>query len=77
MNKIVAWLLGQQPGVPHDPRLDDLDRLCDEAEEQRSEARQLRTHTERHGPERRRRIAQNHFGESMKEALHQRGWTQT
>jgi hypothetical protein len=77
MNKIVAWLLGQQPEARHDPRLVDLEQLGAEVEEQRSEARRLRAHTEKHGPERRRRVAQNHFGESIKEALHQRGWTQT
>jgi hypothetical protein len=48
----------------------------DEAEEFRAEAREVRAHAERIGPEQRWRLSKNHFGEGMKAALHQRGWTQ-
>lgn len=77
MNKVVAWLLGQQPERCVDPRLADLDRQRDEADEARIEAREYRANAERVGPELRSRIRRNHFGESIREALHQRGWTQT
>jgi len=76
MNKFVAWLLGQQHDSCVDPRLADLDQQRDEADAERDEARKFRAHAERIGPEQRQRLAQNHFGEGMKEALHQRGWTQ-
>lgn len=77
MNKFVAWLLGIEPDACLDPRLAELDAQRDEVEEQRADARRLRAKTEKLGPERRYRLAQNHFGEGIKEALHQRGWTQT
>lgn len=77
MIKLVEWLLGLDPG----PRVDlvkhaQLDEQLSEAEGARVEARKYRDRAERLGPEQRRRLKQNHFGEGMTEALHQRGWTQ-
>lgn len=82
MIKLVEWLLGLTPPLPPtaplrvDPRLLELDAQREEAEQHREEARELRVEAERIGPETRRRLRQNHFGEGMKEALHQRGWIQ-
>lgn len=78
MNKFVTWLLGQQPASETcvDPRLAELDVQRDEADEQRAEARKLRARAEHLGPKQRARLLQNHFGDGMREALHQRGWTQ-
>jgi len=77
MNKVVAWLLGQPAETPVDPRLSDLDQKRDEADEDLIEAREHRATAERIGPELRSRIRRNHFGESIREALHQRGWSQS
>lgn len=77
MRNIIAWLLGQQPDTSVDPRLADLGQLHDEAEDEGIQAKVYRARAERIGREQRYRLEQNHFGEGIKEALHQRGWTQT
>lgn len=77
MIKLVEWLLGQKPAPHEDPRLSLLEAQWEEVENHRAEARELRITAERIGPEQRWRLAQNHFGDGMREALHQRGWTQT
>lgn len=69
MIKFVEWLLGYTAS----------ERLHEErahADEDLKISRALRTHAERVGPAMRRRLAENHFGEGITEALHQRGWTQ-
>jgi hypothetical protein len=77
MRNIIAWLLGQQPDTCVDPRLAELDQLHDEAKVEGEQAKAGRVRAERIGSEQRYRLKQNHFGEGIKEALHQRGWTQT
>lgn len=68
MIKFVEWLLGRA----HTERLHDERK---QAEEDVKVSRVLRSNAERIGPELRRRLAANHFGEDMAAALHQRGWT--
>lgn len=77
MRNIIAWLLGQRPGTCVDPQLAELDQLHDEAKAEGAQAKEGRARAERIGSEQRYRLRQNHFGEGIKEALHQRGWTQT
>ncbi|HEY8998300.1 MAG TPA: hypothetical protein VIM60_10390 [Edaphobacter sp.] len=76
MIKLIEWLLGTSSGPCVQDKLAKLDVQRAEAEELRDEARRYRTRAERAGREQKRRLIENHFGEGMIEALHQRGWTQ-
>lgn len=69
MIKLVEWILG----VKVTKRLRDEHA---EAEHDVKVSRALRNHAELVGPALRARLAENHFGEGIREALHQRGWTQ-
>lgn len=69
MIKLVEWLLGRKT-------TEKLHRENADAEADVKASRLLRRHAEVLGPALRVRLAENHFGEGMREALHQRGWTQ-
>lgn len=70
MIKFVEWLLGYKV-------MEKLNTECAEAEHDVTVSRALRSHAEVVGPAMRKRLATNHFGEGMREALHQRGWKKT
>jgi len=69
MIKLVEWLLGYRVA-------EKLHAEHADAEHDVTVSRALRKHAEQVGPALRARLAENHFGEGITEALHQRGWTQ-
>jgi hypothetical protein len=76
----VDWLLGRTPAADaeHDraeTETTELDQRRAEAERHAVEARAYRRTAERIGPVLRAELEDNHFGERIRYALHQEGWT--
>jgi hypothetical protein len=75
MIRFVEWLLGRHPDdTPPEVDTADLDAKLSEATAQRAEARTYRRRAEAVGPDIRKALEHDRFGERMAAALEPRGW---
>lgn len=75
MIRFVSWLLGKGPDVANVAEAPaELERQYVEATEQRAEAQTARWRAERVGPDIRKALEHDRFGERMAAALEPRGW---